>query len=150
MHAAPGLEIAEVDGFRVWVPLARMFLALCDAAAGELEEGLGRAFAEFERFAATGHVNTQCQIHAVFGELLIAPGRPEEAVQRIGPRIEAAQLRGEHQYLSELHRVRGEALRAAGDQDLARADFARAAEVARAQGAGLLLRRADASAGGTA
>lgn len=141
--ATRAAALAEAEDFRMWLPLAQMFVALCDCGAGRLETGLPAAFEAFGRFAATGTSVTQSHIHAPLGEFLIAAGRAEEAVERLTPRIESAERRAEGCYLSELYRVRGLALAFIGEPDQAAADLDRAEAIARAQGAATLLRRAE-------
>jgi class 3 adenylate cyclase/tetratricopeptide (TPR) repeat protein len=139
------VALSQEEGFQMWLPLGQVFIALCDAAGGRLEPGLGAAFEAFDRFAATGTGLCQSHVHAPMGEFLIEAGRAEEAVRRLDARIDSAIRRQERVYLSELYRVRGLAHRDLGALDQAHADISTACDIARSQGAVTLLRRAEES-----
>ena len=139
------LELSESEGFRMWTPLARTFLGLCDSFEGRLEKGLAAAIEGFESYAATGTGLTLIQLLPFLAELLIGAGRPGEAVQWLGAGIESGVRRREGVYMPELYRVRALAHHALGALDAAVADLAEACDLARAQGATTLLRRAEES-----
>ena len=139
------LELSEREGFRMWTPLARTFLGLCNSFEGRLEKGLAAAIEGFEGYAATGTGLTLIQLLPFLAELLIGAGRPGEAVQRLGAGIESGVRRREGVYMPELYRVRALAHHALGALDAAVADLAEACDLARAQGATTLLRRAEES-----
>ncbi|WP_165943375.1 adenylate/guanylate cyclase domain-containing protein [Roseicella aquatilis] len=139
------LALSEAEGFRLWIPQARTFLGLCEAAEGRLEEGLEAALASFEAYAATGTGLTLMQLLPHLGEFLIAAGRAGEAVQRLDAMIASAEGRREGAYLSELYRVRAVAQGALGRAEAALADIEAAQALARRQGAVTLRRRAEAT-----
>jgi class 3 adenylate cyclase/tetratricopeptide (TPR) repeat protein len=144
------LELSESEGFQMWLPQAKTFLGLCDAAEGQLEKGLASAIGGFQGYAATGTGLTLIQLVPSIAELLISAGRPSEALQRLDDAIESGVKRREAAYLSELYRVRGLAHHDLGAGKQAVADFSMACDLARSQGAATLLRRAEESQRATA
>jgi tetratricopeptide (TPR) repeat protein len=139
------LELSESEGFQMWIPQAKTFLGLCDAAEGKLEKGLASAIDGFEGYAATGTGLTLIQLVPSIAELLTTAGRPGEAVQWLDKAIESGVRRREAAYLGELCRVRGLAHQSLGARKQAVADFTMACDLARSQGAATLLRRAEES-----
>ena len=137
------IALSEEEGFQMWLPLGQLFMGLCDAAEGPMEPGLTAALDAFDRFAATGTVVCQSNVHAPIGEFLIAAGRAGEVVQRLDQLIESATRRRGAVYLSELYRVRGLAHYALGARDPAGVDIAAACRISHLQGAVTLLRRAE-------
>ena len=80
-------------------------------------------------------------------DVLLAAGRPNEAVDRLDEGLVFNDHSGAALWLPELHRLRGESIRALGGPiAAAAAAFARARSVALEQGAHVFVRRADASA----
>jgi class 3 adenylate cyclase/tetratricopeptide (TPR) repeat protein len=69
-------------------------------------------------------------------------GQPGEALELTTEALERVKTSGEHFYEAELHRLRGESLRALGHETEARESLLRAVRVAREQGATAFERRA--------
>ena len=84
---------------------------------------------------------------ALEAEVLLAAGRPDDAVARLDEGLAVNDRTGASLWLPELHRLRGEAVLALGGPiDDAVAAFATARSVALEQGAIALVRRVDSSA----
>ena len=76
------LALSEEEGFQMWLPLGQLFIGF---AMPPKDHGAGtyRGARRFDRFAATGTVLAQSNVHAPIGEFLIAAGRAGEVVQRL-------------------------------------------------------------------
>ena len=129
---------------------SRLARAIMEAVAGgepQIMRWYAAALDALERFAETGTVLCQTNLHAPLCELLIRAGQPQAAAVRLDEMIPSATRRVERVYLSALYRVRGLARHALGDRQGARADPETACGIAREQGALTLLRRAEGDLG---
>jgi hypothetical protein len=136
------IRLSELEGFRMWIPQANVFIGLCDAAEGKLDRGLQHAFESFDAYVKTGTGLTLSQLVPSLAEFLIAAGHADEAVVRLDSMISAVTRRQELAYGSELYRMRARAKQALDAGWEARADAETAVKIARAQGANALVARA--------
>jgi tetratricopeptide (TPR) repeat protein len=105
-------------------------------------EQIGRAFAEFRSQEAGVGIPWAISISAN-GYLRL--GKTQEGLAAVAKALEAVERNGERHWEAELWRLRGELVRAAGDDAAARSFFVRAIEVAQAQSAKSLELRAATS-----
>ncbi|WP_366934972.1 protein kinase domain-containing protein, partial [Pyxidicoccus fallax] len=140
---APGtLKLAEKcqalsreHWFRLWLMWSGLLQGWALSALGHPEDGLRRMRHSLGQWRRAG-VRAGMPLHlALLAEVHLRLGEPHtaRAVAREGLRWVAAV--SEPYYESELHRIEGEALRALGREEEARACFLQAARVARAQAA---------------
>jgi class 3 adenylate cyclase/tetratricopeptide (TPR) repeat protein len=143
--AERALSVSLGEGFRFWMPMARISLAFVEAEGGDRGGAIRCIIDNISEFKKTGSSLVMSQFEPRLGELLIASGDPAQAVERLSTSIADAERRVERAYLSELYRVRAVARSALGDLELAARDARDAVAIATAQGAVPLIHRAEAS-----
>ncbi len=118
---------------------------------GDIDEGLERLRRGKRTLAAVPSVQHAVSALALEADLLLADGRPAEAVELLEQGLGFHDRTGAGLWLPELHRLHGEAILARGGPvDGALAAFAKARAVALEQGAQAFVRRADTSAAAVA
>jgi DNA-binding winged helix-turn-helix (wHTH) protein/tetratricopeptide (TPR) repeat protein len=135
--AAP---LADEHGFVVHTAVASLVRGWARRDAEALREGI----AEYE---AAGQLVGTSLFRALRVEVLLASERVDDAVAELDTIFAFVERSGERRHLPELHRLRGECLRRTSASEAA-ACFAQAVAIAREQGAGLWLQRAEASLAG--
>jgi TOMM system kinase/cyclase fusion protein len=133
--------LSQEQGFQNWFAVSFLYRAWARSRRGEVEQGIGELRYGIQMFRSIGARLILVGVHAMLGEALLRAGRPEEALQALADGLEEARTRGEHIHEPELHRLRGEALRAS-DPAAAEAAFRDALHLATAQQARSLSLRA--------
>lgn len=130
------LELAGAHHFEVWLAIGTTMQGWARAEQGQIEEGLSLMTQGRERWHATG-----AAVKASFYPFLIADthrraGRWEDGLRWVATGLEAAGGCEDRYYLSELHRLRGDLLLAAGAAAAEIEEcYRQAGEIARGQGA---------------
>ncbi|WNG32896.1 protein kinase [Archangium violaceum] len=137
------IALSNEHGFRamqVWATIIRIW-ALSEL--GHAREGLALMREAIAGWHGLG-VSSGLFHHdlGLLAELHLKLGQPDEALTLLTEALERAPMQTQHFYEAELHRLRGEALRALGRETEAREFFRRAIQVARQQGARAFERRA--------
>ncbi len=114
---------------------------------GDVDPGLELLSRGRRTLATVPDVQNGVSALALEADVLLAAGRPHDAVERLDEGFAFNDRSGASLWLPELHRLRGEAILALGEPvEGAAAAFAAARSVALEQGAHAFVRRADASA----
>jgi len=139
-------RLSDEQGYALWLAWATCFEGWLAGVQGSLGEGIALMERGLEAFRGTG---TRCHLPyclALLAELYLRAGRIEAASERLAEAHAQAESSGERNWEAELHRLQGEVLLAAADNedrgDRAEACFRRALEVAGRQGATSLELRA--------
>ena len=136
------LDLSREQSFAFYTALALGLLGWAQLARGERAAGAELLRQGFDRYRATNQrIGLRPRAHHVEG--LLSLGAVDEAIAQVDEFLEHSRVTGERGLVSELHRLRGEALarRAPGDAEAGRA-LERALAIAREQGAALLALRA--------
>lgn len=145
-HAGVTLEIAQRHGFGVWLAAGTMQLGVAKAALGQAQEAIGLLSATLPAWQASGAELNSGFFLAGLAEGYRAAGNLDEALETVTKAIDHAAHHGEHYYDATLYRLRGELLTMRdGAAVQAEADFQRAIEIARRQGAKMFELRAAVS-----
>ncbi|QRN96973.1 protein kinase [Archangium violaceum] len=137
------LAIAREHGFRGYQSWATIIRGWAWGAQGHAQEGLRSIREALTGWDAPGARTNK--LHMEFGvmaELHLKLGQPREALAMSTEALRKLEPGGQHFYDAELHRLRGEALRALGHEPEARESFLQALRTARQQGARTFERRA--------
>ena len=140
-RATEAVLIAEREGFpqfRLW---NRTQIGWAIASLGRVDEGLGIASEALEALDQLGSAVGRPYFRSMRAEIL-APTRPDEALEVLEDAMDEARATGEVQYLPELLRQKAEILAAGGDTGSAQRLLTEAIDVATAQGSLGLLERA--------
>ncbi len=146
--AASTLELAEhclalsrEHHFRLWLGWSALLRSWALAGLGRAQEGLSLMKQGSEAWQSSG-IQAGQQHHnlGMLAEVQLWCDQPRQALEVLERAL--SHLGAERFYESELHRLRGESLRALGREQEAVASLLRAMEVARQQGALLFERRA--------
>ena len=142
-HAGVTIGISQRHGFAGWLAAGAMQLGKAKAALGEAQEAIGLVGNTLPAWQGSGAETTSSYFLSGLAEGHRAAGQDEQALQAVAQGLDHAQRLGEHWYDAELHRLRGELLaRSEHAREQAAAEFQRAIEVARSQGARLFELRA--------
>jgi predicted ATPase len=138
-EAAPladeALRIATEQGFALWIGSSTYHRGICQFHLGD-PAGIGPMRQGLEAFAATGARLVVPSYYAMLAEAHLQTGDFATAARELDDAFRtAAEYSDQNQYLAELHRLRGELLRAQspGQPAEAEACFQQARAVARAQ-----------------
>jgi predicted ATPase len=150
-HAAEACgAIADEHGLSFWLASSGIFRGWAKAALGEDATGIATMRQGLLDWQATGSVTYRTYYLGILAETLSQQGSAAECLSLLDEAILLAEQTGEGLYLSELHRLRGEALlrgladsRAGGPR--AEEEFCRALETAKSQEARSLELRAATS-----
>ena len=129
--ADESLRLAREEKLAFWEPVVMLFKGSALGSQGRLDEGVALMREGLARYYATGNGVSQSRMLAVLADSLWNAGYKDEAFASIERGMELATKNGEHFYEPELHRLRGEFLRATGGE--ARESMERALEIARGQ-----------------
>lgn len=149
-HATAMRQLAEEYGLFWYTAFGRFF----EFWHGALSEGAGVDAAAFEEafdriyragVAPDGNLLIHSQYSRMLVEALLEFGALQRAADAVDKGIAVARSNGEHVYLGELTRLRGQILLEGGDADRAVADLRTAAERSRESGQRLLELRARAT-----
>ena len=142
-HAGVTIGISQRHGFAGWLAAGAMQLGKAKAALGEAQEAIGLVGNTLPAWQGSGAETTSSYFLSGLAEGYRAAGQDGQALEVVAQGLEHAQRLGEHWYDAELHRLRGELLARREDtRAQAAAEFQRAIEVARSQGARLFELRA--------
>jgi adenylate cyclase len=129
----------------MFVPFLSAQLGWAEAVAGDLESGLAQLQAGTTAIQAAEADAWQHVFHALFADAHLSNGQIAEALAHADEGLGHVTAGRSCWFAAELHRLRGEALAAAGRLDAAATAINRAIDVARAQGARALEQRAAVS-----
>ncbi len=129
------LRIADEHGLPYYAAIGRILRGWATAMQGAVDEGCAemRAGIDVHRETETAHQRTYYL--TLMAEALLAADRVEEGLKVVDDAMDAISGTGERNYESELHRIHGELLIAAGRHDEAEVALHQAIGVARRQGA---------------
>jgi predicted ATPase len=128
-------ELKEYNGFRLYVPVEMMYSGWALAEEGETDEGLKRMERGLAEYRSTGSLIKFVEVQVMHAEVLRKAGFTERALDALEDGIAQASKSQEHLLEPELYRIRGEIRLGQGDESAAVADFDRALDIARGQGA---------------
>jgi len=128
-------QLCEEYGFRLYVPVGMIYTGWALAQEGETEEGLKLIEQGVAEYQSTGSLIKFVEVRAMHGEVLWKAGQTESALRALEDGMEQANRRQEHLLEPELYRLRGEIQLAQENEGAAAADFDRAVEIARGEGA---------------
>ena len=142
--ASATIRIADEYGFDVWLGAGTLHFGIAKGAMGESEDGIALIQNTLEAWRAGGAELLRPYFLAGLVEAYLADGQCDEAIKVVSEALAHVDRHGERFYESVLYRLCGEArLRKATDAwREAEADFRRAVDVARSQGAKALELRA--------
>ena len=129
----------------MFVPFLSAQLGWAEAMAGDLESGVAQLQGGMGAIQAAEADAWQHVFHALLADAHLSNGHVVEALAHADEGLGRVGVGGSCWFAAELHRLRGEALLAAGRLDAATTAMRRAVDVAWAQGATALERRAAAS-----
>lgn len=140
------LAMAVEHHLEAWNNLATFWQGWAIAMQGELDDGLELMAEGRRRWHAHGAGVEACWFPALMAELLLPAGRLDEALKWIEAGFATAQTNDDRCQLSELHRLKGEALAAMGEDEGEIADaFQSALLISTEQEAAVLALRAAGS-----
>jgi tetratricopeptide (TPR) repeat protein len=139
------LQVAEAEGFELFVSTAHCYRGLARAMLGESTDGLAEAGQGWAAYSATGAGLNIVQEHCSRAEALTRAGRSDEAIALLDEAEQRSRALGEENCNAEVHRVRAEISAAGGRVQEAGDSARRAIEIARAQRAQALVLRAEES-----
>jgi class 3 adenylate cyclase/predicted ATPase len=139
------LKLSEEGGFRLWIAVAKVYRGWARAGLGAVAAGLDEVRSGVDLFRGTGSELTTVQMSFALAQTFQRAGRRDEALGVLDEAQAYATSHAEHLLESELYRLRAEIMLEAPAVDLpaAEASLKRAVEIAKAQGARPLERRAD-------
>jgi class 3 adenylate cyclase/predicted ATPase len=139
------LRLSEHEGYLLWIGVAKVYRGWARAGLGAVAAGLDEVRNGVELFRKTGSELTTVQMSLALAQTLRRAGKADEALTVLDAAQTYAKSHAEHLLESELYRVRAEILLEKPSVDEASVDTAltRALEIAKAQGARPLERRAE-------
>jgi adenylate cyclase len=145
-HATAARALAQEHGLALFAAVAGLLRGWAQVEQGEIAEGLDALRRHLDAYRAIGADSGMPQYLAMAAEAYARAGEPEAGLAAIGEALALIERTDERWWEADLHRLRGELLRASGgDAADAETCFRRAIEVARSRGARSLERRAAAS-----
>jgi class 3 adenylate cyclase/tetratricopeptide (TPR) repeat protein len=136
------LALAREHGFRAWQVWSTRIRLWALAELGQVREALALLPTVESREASDIRAGMNHNDRGLLAAVHLKLGHPREALAVATEALEQLTQARERFYEAELYRLRGEALRALGREQEARACFQKALQVARAQGAHAFERRA--------
>jgi DNA-binding SARP family transcriptional activator len=141
-----GLALATAGGYGMCLPFLTAQLGWALAAQGDFEACSAQLLAGDAALRASGAGIMRHVFPGFHADACLVAGRPAEARDWTERGLAEVEITGERWFEAELHRLRGEALVAIDPTDPVAVDeFRRAVEIATAQGAEGLRRRAEES-----
>ncbi len=133
--AEGALTIATEHGYLPWAMWARTWLGMACVARAEFADGIARIEGELPGLRHIGLEFGRIIHLCSLAEGRLGCGRAEEALATLDEAAQEIEDHGERFWEPEVHRLRGQALRAAGDPSGAETSYLKAVEIARDQGA---------------
>jgi class 3 adenylate cyclase/tetratricopeptide (TPR) repeat protein len=127
--------LSAEHGFAFWSAAAAGHRAQCLSMLGRVEEGLSARIEALAAYRETGSLVSLPHWLAGLADAYARTGRVAEAVRQIDEAVRLGEATEEGWSKSEVHRVRGQVLLAAGDPMAAEASLGQAVAVARGQSA---------------
>lgn len=140
--AKENFALSREEGFIMWERLSANHIAMTAGQKVANDKAVKDILKKRDGFLETGCCLTDLLNIPYAMEVMIKAGRAKEAVTRLDSAATEAKARVEKLSLAEIYRIRGEAQAVLRNLDAAKADFDRAVETARAQGAVVLEKRA--------
>jgi predicted ATPase len=139
-HAGVTLEISQRHGFLAWLSWGFLQLAIARGGMGGGDGAIAQLTQTLAMQQMAGAEIAMSYFLGGLAEGYRVAGRVEEALDTVEKAIDHADRHGERWYESVLYRMRGDlrALGGPGASGAAEADYSRAVEIARQQGAKLL------------
>jgi class 3 adenylate cyclase/predicted ATPase len=146
-HAEAAVTLCAEQGFPLWMSMGVILRGWASFEEGLREEGIAQMHQGLADLRATGAELWRPSFLAPLAEAYGRMGRLEEGLGALDEALGIVARNGERAHEAELHRLRGELLRAGGTQDApeATASFQEALEIACQQEAKSLELRAAAS-----
>jgi tetratricopeptide (TPR) repeat protein len=132
------LALATEHGFPHWSGLATALRGRSLCANGQAQDGHALLAQGLATIRADGAVLWTSLLLTWLAEACAALGQPHAGLNRLDEAAQLITVTGERLYKAELHRVRGDLLRAAADRSAAELSYRQAIAVAERQGAKLL------------
>jgi predicted ATPase len=132
-YAEELMQLASESGMPTWLAMRDRYRGSALAMLGQVEEGIALMREGIELDRSRG---VRVQLGASLCSLATAQataGRPEDGLTTLAEALGFVDQSGERIWEAEMHRVRGELLRAVGDESEADASFLQAIDVARRQ-----------------
>ena len=141
------ITLGTEQGFPFWLALGTIYQGWALADGGQVEAGIARVREGLAAYWATGAQHRSPYLLALAAEAHGKAGETRQALDVVAAALERVEKTGERWFEAELHRLKGEVLRALPERDQAEAEacFRRAIEVARGQSARLWELRAATS-----
>jgi tetratricopeptide (TPR) repeat protein len=136
-RATQSLEMAREQGFATWIGISQMIRGVSLASKGRSEEGLADLRSGMDAHAGMEAATYQPFALALLANGLIASGRPDAALGKLGQALTISETTGERFYAAELLRLKAEVLASTGDVAAAEGCLREAIEVSRRQEARL-------------
>ena len=127
--------LCEENGFRLYISVAMMYSGWALAEEGETEAGLEQMDRGLAAYRNTLSGIKLVEVQVMRAEILRKAGFTERALDVLEDGISQASSRQEHLFEPELYRIRGEIRFTQGNESAAVADFDRALDISRGQGA---------------
>ncbi|WP_375768881.1 protein kinase [Archangium gephyra] len=134
--------LAREHWLRLFIEWSGLLRAWAVARLGQPAQGLAQMREWLGRWRMTGLRAGMPHNLGMLAEVHLWLGQSREALLAVQEGMRWEEAVGERSYEAELHRIRGEALRAQGDEAGAHASLLEAVRIARAQGAGEFERHA--------
>lgn len=140
------VEVAEAHGLSGWPIRNTALLGYLVGRAGQLDQGIAMMRSAAEQFVVRGYRSVVPYDRSLLARLCLAAGRAADGLDAIEEGLTVARETGQAFWTAELLRLKGELLAASGaPPGASRQAFSEALELARAQGATALVRRAEES-----
>lgn len=146
-EARRSLEINQAGDVLFYRSLPLLYIAWAEAKLGD-PDGPAKVTDAFRLLNANGGMIMHATYSIMLADAWMTRGAHGEALDAVDAGIDFADRRGEHYFIAELHRMRGDVLRAAGRSDEARVSYETAIGHARRQGARFFEQRAEAALAG--
>ena len=127
------VAVGKEQGFPFWVAEGLLHQGFSLQLQQQTEPALQTLQAGLDVFNMTGAKLSLCHFYAIFALALLQDGSIEEASKKIDDAVEASAANGNVFYLAEIHRIRGEIMRADNKLDEAETCFHQSLQVARSQ-----------------
>ena len=139
-HAEVTIDISQRHDFFAWLSWGTMQGAIAKGRLGKGKESIGQLTSTLAAWQAGGGEIATSYFLCGLAMVYRAEGNVEEALKTVQKAIDHAERHDEHWYESVLYRMRGELLALGGTHtaEAAEADFSRALDIARGQGAKML------------
>ncbi len=143
--ASQTIELANKNAFPYWAAWATVLHGWATARRGARDDGLEEMLRGLAAYEATGARLFKPHSLTLIAEICGALGRYDQGLAFIDDGLASAAEAEIHFCDAELNRVRGDLLRAKGEVEPAAEAYGKAVDIAAAQGAEMLRRRAEAS-----